>query len=337
MFFVLVFVVLLLIYLSCGSGGGSSAEGDLSTKEPVPDSSALFTVRFRPQWLHQAQFAGFYVAHAKGMYRDYGLNVIIQEGGPDHPAAQSLINGESDFVSLFLLAAMMQAEKGHHLVNVAQISQKSSFMLAAKKSSGIEEPKDLEGRKVGLWHSEFREIAHLFFRQQQVNVEIIPIDWTINLLLQGAVDAMNVMRYNEYNQLIQAGLDPSELTVFAMKDYGLNIPEDGIYCTRDFYRQYPKIARDFAEATMDGWMYAINNPEEALEIVLGVMRRSFVPANRPHQRWMLSVQRDVILARPGKMGELDREIFDVALKMLMRQGELTVPLDYKEFTGNAAD
>jgi len=330
-------IVVLFLLLSCRKKTDTSDGDSRSDAVATADTSGLITVRFRPQWLHQAQFAGVYVAHAKGIYRDYGLNVIIQDGGPDYPAAKSLRDGDSEFVSLFLLTAMAQADEGLRLVNVAQVSQRSSFMIAAKQSSGIREPKDLNGRKVGLWYSDFREIALLFLQKNNVEAEIIPVDWTINLLLSDAIDALNVMRYNEYHQLMQAGLDPEEMTVFEMADHGLNIPEDGIYCTREFYNFNPKLARDFGEATMDGWLYAINNPEEALDIVMDIMRRSHIPANRPHQRWMLNVQRDVILARPEMVGKLEESVFNTAKGMLIDHAGMKVPVSFREFVANAVD
>lgn len=292
-------------------------------------------VRFLPQWTHQTQFAGFYVALEKGIYERFGLDVIIQNGGPNAPVIPALSTGSTDFSTLFLLTAMRHNRDGKFLVNLGQISQKSSLMLAAKRERGIESIEDLNYKKIGLWHSEFRDLTNIFLQRNKLEVQVIPIDYSINLFLKGPIDAMNVMSYNELHRIYQAGIDYEELFLVRMSEQGLDIPEDGIYCTEEFFLKNNELSRDFAEATMEGWLYAINHEEEALEIVLDIMRRDHIPANRPHQRWMLQEMRDIVLAKPGVVGKLQKDSFDQAQALLLENGQLTTPIEYKRFVPNA--
>ena len=293
----------------------------------------LRNVRFIPQWMHQAQFAGVYVAQAKGMYKNYALNVEILSGGPNLPAADAIRDNKADICSMFLLSAMREYSKGNRVVNLAQVFQKSSLLLVAKKDKGINNISDINGKRIALWRSDFQEISLMFIKKYQLNVEIVPIDWSINLFMQDGVDLMNVMLYNEYNQLIQSGLNREELVMFPMSKNGFDIPEDGLYCTDEYWNQNPAICKDFADATMEGWMYAINNQDEAVAIVLDVMRRSHLAANRPHQEWMLSQLKESILYRQASIGKLRKPDFEMADNLLIQANIIETPIDYNSFTG----
>ena len=304
----------------------------------TPDTTLVFTdqdsltpVRFRPQWRHQAQFAGVYMALEKGFYRDLGLDVQIQSGGPDDPAYESLVNKSSDIVTLFLSSALSRSTPGNPLVNLAQISQKSAIMLVGKRSPSLSQIRDLNGKKAGLWRNDFREPSLIFFREKDLDVQIVPIDWSVNLLLNDAIDVMNVMLYNEYHQVLMAGLDPEEIFEIRLSGAGYNIVEDGIYTTREFFENNTKTCIAFAEATLDGWIYALNHPQETLDVVIRLMRRDHIAANLSHQAWMLDKMKELILAKPDQLGQLTQEDFDFAQNLLFKHGLLSQKIPYRQF------
>ncbi len=122
-------------------------------------------VRFIPQWQPQAQFAGYYVAYEKGFYREQGLEVEILRGGPECPPSEMLAQGRADFGTMQLSAGIVRRARGLKLVNVCQLAQHSALMLVAKKSSGIIEPEDINGKKVGVWGEDFQGQIDAFFRK----------------------------------------------------------------------------------------------------------------------------------------------------------------------------
>ncbi len=320
-----------ILFSSCRkpgeNGGNLSAESDTIESQ----STTLFPIRFLPQWTHQAQFAGIYMAQKKGFYRDYGLDVRILPGGPDSPSYESLQSGKTDITQLFLITAMTRDAENSNLVNLAQVSQKSALMLVGKKSHGIKSVADMNNHSLGLWRSDFRDLSLIFIKQNKLNMNIVNIDFTINLFLNDAVDMINVMRYNEYHKVLQAGIDPDELFAVSFSDVGLNIIEDGIYCRRDYFELYPDQCKKFAEATMDGWLYAINHQEETIDTVLDIMRRHHIPANRPHQAWMLQEMRNVIMARPNEIGVLRSSDFQAVKDLLSNQGNPVTKQSYESF------
>jgi NitT/TauT family transport system substrate-binding protein len=251
-------------------------------------------VSFIPQWHPQAQFAGYYVAYEKGFYQRHGLDVKILKGGPDRPPSELLARGRADFGTMFLTTGIIQRSRGEKLVNLAQIVQRSALMLVAKKTSGINTPADLNGKKVGLWGEDFQGQPQAFFRKYGLKVRVVPQSATLNLFLRGGVDAASAMWYNEYHLILNTGVNPQELTTFMLADYGLNFPEDGIYCREDQVRDHPERCRRFVRASLEGWRYAFQHPQEALDIVMKYVEAANVPTDRVHQKWMLERMRDII-------------------------------------------
>ncbi len=280
------------------------------------------TVSFIPQWIPQAQFAGYYVAYEKGFYRQHGLDVKILRGGPAWPASELLAQGRVDFGTMFLATGIEKRAQGVKLVNLAQIVQRSALMLVAKKSSGIHTPEDINGKKVGLWGQEFRLQPRAFFRKYHLHVTEVPQSATLNLFLRGGVQVASAMWYNEYHLILNAGVNPDELTTFFMADYGMNFPEDGIYCMEETARRHPQRCRAFVAASLEGWRYAFAHPDEALDIVMKYVQAAHVATDRVHQQWMLARMRDIIEPKGWKlpMGTLTAAAYARVAGVLQKSG-----------------
>ncbi|HCJ66312.1 MAG TPA: ABC transporter substrate-binding protein [Elusimicrobia bacterium] len=248
-----------------------------------------------PLWEPQAQFAGYYVAYEKGIYKKYGLDVTIIKGGPDYPPDQWLEKGKVDFAIMWLSAGIQQRFSGVRILNVGQIIQRSALMLVAKKSSGIKSPKDIDGKKVSLWDGLLRLQPIAFFNKYGLKVKIIPQSYSVNLFLRGGVDVVSAMWYNEYHTILSSGINEDELVGFFFDKHELNFPEDGIYTLEKTFQKDPALSLSFVKASIEGWKYAFEHPDEALDIVLKYMRIAGIPANRVHQKWMLDRMKDIIL------------------------------------------
>ncbi len=256
----------------------------------------LQAATFLPQWVPQSQFAGYYVALSKGFYQKQGIALTILSGGPDSPPADMLSDRKTDFTTLFLSTAVQLRAGGVPLVNIAQIGQKSGFILVARKSSGIFSPQDLNGKRISLWPA-FQTQALAFFKKYRIHAIVIPQFYSINLFLEGGVDAACAMWYNEYHTILNSGINADELTTFFFDRYGLNFPEDGIYCLKETLEKRKDICNAFVRASLEGWQYAFDHPEEAVDIVMTYARQAHTGTNRVHQLWMLNRIRDISLSR----------------------------------------
>lgn len=293
----------------------------------------LKKVSFMPQWVPQAQFAGYMVAFDKGFYREEGLDVDLRNGGPGKDGFEALFNEELTFCTGWLASAVARRGSGIPLVNIAQVLQHSGLMLVAMKSSGIRRLEDLNGKRLGFWTGEFYVPIRVLIKRRKLNVQLIPNYTTITIFLKHAVDAVAAMWFNEYHSILNSGFDPNELTVFRLSDLGLDFPEDGVYCAEKTFRADPEMCKAFARASLKGWAYAFSHQDEALDIVMKYARKASTGTNRAHQRWMLERIKD--LADGGKdpaaLGKLDRGDYLRVGKALRNISLVDKLPEYEEF------
>ena len=110
------------------------------------------------------------------------------------------------------------------------------------------------------------------------------------------------MWYNEYHIVLNSGYNPDELTLFFFSDFGLNFPEDGLYCLEDTYRANPDLCKRFVQASLRGWLYAFENQAETVDLVMKHADAAHTGTNKAHQRWMLARMKDLILPDGNKSG-----------------------------------
>jgi len=293
----------------------------------------LKKVTFIPQWSPQAQFAGYYVAYEKGIYKKYGIDLNILKGGPDSSSVEFLEKGKADFATMWLSTAIQKRSKGVKLINIGQIIQRSALILVAKKSTGIHKPEDINGKKVGLWGDEFQIQPNAFFKKYDLKVKVIPQSFSVNLFLRDGVDVASAMWYNEYHTIINSGINPEELITFFFYDHGLNFPEDGIYALENNFKKDPSLSCAFVKASIEGWQYAFAHPDEALDIVLKYMTIAKIPANRAHQKWMLEKTKDLISPQDNKtfIGILLKADFLRVAKELKENGFIKEIPEFESF------
>lgn len=287
-------------------------------------ASAADKLTLQLKWVTQAQFAGYYVAKEKGFYKDAGLDVTIKPGGPDINPSQVIAGGGADVVVDWLPSALATREKGVPLVNIAQIFQKSAMMLTCRKDSGITKPSDFKGHTLGVWFSGneypfLSWMAKLGFSTSGASpdVTVLKQGFNVDPLLQKQAACISTMTYNEYWQVIEAGVPASELTVFKYQDQGVATLEDGLYAlekTLADAKAVDKLAR-FVKATAKGWDYAAAHQDEAVDIVLA--NDTTGAQTREHQTTMMQEVAKLIDGAPKATGYLDPAEFDRTVSILL--------------------
>lgn len=302
----------------------------------APPTGTAAPVVLKLHWYPQAQFAGYLLAQEKKFFRDAGLaDVEIRWSTAGERCLDTLNEKETAFCTGWLCDALVRRAHGAPIVHLAQITQKSAMLLVTRRASGIAEPADMTGQRVGLWGGDFDVLPRAFFRKFKVQPAIVPQSNSIVPFLRGAVTIASAMHYNEYHKLLEAGLRPGELQVFSLADYGLDFPEDSLYCHQQCWRNHPDRCAALLRAVEQGWDYALEHEVEALDVVMAYCRRAEVRTGRNHQQWMLRSMAGLIRNRsdgaPAPWGELPEGVYQAVGRELRDQKLLEAVPPFAEF------
>ncbi|MDZ4394120.1 ABC transporter substrate-binding protein [Cypionkella sp.] len=287
-------------------------------------AQAADDVTLQLKWVTQGQFAGYYVAAAKGYYEEEGLNVTILPGGPDVAPTQVIAGGGADVVIDWMPSALAAREKGLALVNIAQPFKSSGMMLTCLKESGVATPADFADKTLGVWFGG-NEYPFLNWMNKLAlktdgsagGVTVLKQGFNVDPLLQKQAACISTMTYNEYWQVIDAGVKPEDLVTFKYEDEGVATLEDGLYVMEDKLADpafEDKMVR-FVRASMKGWKYAEANADEAAQIVID--NDATGAQTIEHQKRMVA---EIGKLTAGSNGALDEADYKRTVAALMSGG-----------------
>lgn len=287
-------------------------------------AQAADDVTLQLKWVTQAQFAGYYVAQAKGFYEEEGLNVTIKPGGPDIAPTQVIAGGGADVIVEWMPAALAAREKGLPLVNIAQPYKSSGMMLTCLAETGIKTPADFPGNTLGVWFfgNEYPFLSWMATLGiptdgSEGGVTVLKQGFNVDPLLQKQAACISTMTYNEYWQVIDAGITPEQLVTFKYQDQGVATMEDGLYVMEENLKDpaFEDKMVKFVRASMKGWKYAEENPDEAAMIVLDNDETG--AQTETHQKRMMG---EVAKLTAGSNGTLDPADYERTVKILLAGG-----------------
>lgn len=287
-------------------------------------ANAADKVTLQLKWVTQAQFAGYYVAKDKGFYEEEGLDVEIKPGGPDIAPAQVIAGGGADVIVDWMPSALATREKGVALVNIAQPFKKSGMMLTCLKESGVKSPEDFKGKTLGVWFfgNEYPFLSWMSHLKIPTDggpngVTVLKQGFNVDPLIQKQAACISTMTYNEYWQVIDAGIKPEDLVTFKYEDQGVATLEDGLYVLEDKLKDpaFKERMVKFVRASMKGWKYAEENPDEAADLVLE--NDSTGAQTEQHQKRMMG---EIAKLTAGSNGALDEADFKRTVQSLLAGG-----------------
>ncbi len=280
-------------------------------------------VRLQLKWVTQAQFAGYYVAEAKGFYDEENLDVTILPGGPDIAPEQVIAGGGADVITTWMPAALAARERGVPLVNIAQPFKNQGLSMVCRKDLGVTSTADFPGKTLGVWffgneYPFYAWMAKLGLPTDgsEGGVTVLKQAFDVSALVQEPAQAqcISVMTYNEYGQVLDAGFTPDDLVFFSYADEGVKVMEDGLYVMESALADpafEEKMVR-FVRASMKGWKYAEENPAEAAQIVVDADQTGL--QSLEHQTYMMG---EVAKLTAGSNGALDPADFNATVEALL--------------------
>ncbi len=252
----IIFIVLTI------AGGGLLYARDFATD--IDHEVRPVTVRLK--WLHQAQFAGMYVADAKGYYRDRGLQVSLLESDPKVNAIDELLEGKADLAIVSANQLFFAHEAKKDIKAVAAIYQHSPSAIVALEASNITAPKDLKNKKLGITTDsvEARLIYNVLLTDSHVDPSTVSYEVSgfgqLAPLLTSKVDAVSLYRTSGLYTLNDLG---EKYTLILPETYGFERYDDVIVASSEYLRNNGETVHKFLDATFEGWEYAFEHIDEA--------------------------------------------------------------------------
>jgi NitT/TauT family transport system substrate-binding protein len=309
---------------ACGSSG-STTEPAASASGSSGSSAELRPVKLQLQWVAQAQFAGYYAAVDQGYYKDEGLDVTIVEGGPDIVPQDVLSAGDVDYAISWVPKVLGSIEQGAKITNVAQIFERSATTQISFKDKNITSPAAFKSKNIGSWG--FGNEWELFAGMQKEGVAVSDIKlitqaFDMNGFLDGDIDAAQAMTYNEYAQVLETKnpktdklYTADDLNVISWNDVGTSMLQDAIWANSEKLGDsaYADQTTKFVKASIKGWVYARDNPEQAAKIVADAGSQ----LGESHQLWMTNEVNKLIWPSTAGAGTIDdaawKQTVDIAM------------------------
>ncbi|MCX5496691.1 ABC transporter substrate-binding protein [Kaistia dalseonensis] len=309
-------------------GAGAALVAALTLWGATQPAGAAEPVSVRLKWLPQAQFAGIYVAKAKGFYEAGGLDVTVNPGGPNINVETLVASGADTFgIASGTEGVLYAREKGLPLVCIGMSQQMTPFAYVAYTESGINSVKDFKGKKVATWftgpqYTLFSVLAHEGLAQSDLQVVSQP--FSMQPFIDKQYDVATVTLYNELNTLKEQGI--TDIKLFLPDDSGVTTQQDSIVTSEKMIKEKPEQVQAFLDATLKGWKYAFEHKAEAVDIVLAAGSG----LERKHQELMLDEIEKLMVAKLGTtegLGAIDMKSIAAVQDSLVEFKAMKAPVD----------
>ena len=246
----------LVLLVSASTVGSARVE---STNRP------LDRVRLQLKWKHQFQFAGYYAAIEQGFYRAVGLEVTLLEPPPSIEPGQQVVRGNAEFGVASSDLVVMRAH-GSRVVALAPIYQHSPLVFLVSANSGISHIHELSGKRVAIESHAAELLAYLQYeRLPLTSLDLSSHSYDVSELIDGKVDALSAYSTDEPFLLEEAGLD---YLLFNPRAGGIDFYGDTLFTTQEQIEKHPERVRNFLNASLQGWEYALEHSDEIVDLIL---------------------------------------------------------------------
>jgi signal transduction histidine kinase/DNA-binding response OmpR family regulator/ABC-type nitrate/sulfonate/bicarbonate transport system substrate-binding protein len=231
-------------------------------------TSSIEPITLRLKWRHQFQFAGYYAAVEKGFYAEEGLKVTIREHSGQKGSVESVLDGEAEY-GVFDGGLILARAEGKPVVLLAQIFQHSPIVFLSKRESGIISPYEMVGKKV-MFDNSGGQDSQLSALLQDTLGDLSKIEKSFHSmdysdLISGKVDVISAYLTDEPYWFKQQGVD---INIINPQNYGIDFYGDNLFTTETEIKDHPGRAEKMIRASLKGWAYALEHPQEIIEIIL---------------------------------------------------------------------
>ena len=227
-------------------------------------------IKFTLDFIALGRHAPWYVAVAKGYFKDEGLNVEVL---PSKGTADAIKAVEAGIVQLGFIDAPSLVAAGA-AVNIRMLAvnyQKAPYcVFSLNPGANVSKPQDMVNLEFGSSSASFVPRIHMAFMKMHgldpTKLKVVNIDGAarVPMLAQRKVQAIDLFVMSEPG--IKRAVRDAEVKCMLLADHGLDIYANGIGARADFIDKNPEVVRGFVRAALRGWKHTMDNPEEAAKL-----------------------------------------------------------------------
>jgi ABC-type nitrate/sulfonate/bicarbonate transport system substrate-binding protein len=221
-------------------------------------------VSVRMKWFLAGTMACWFGGQETGFYRDQGIDIEINPGGPDNSAVKLVAAGTDLFGVAGADEILMAREKGVPVVAIAVLFKESPIGFVSKQSSGIKSPDQWQDKTVEVSYGSNAEVQYRALLKKFNVKEVKEVPYTYNLapFMEDKVDVTVVYLMDQAITLQQKGVG---LNIIQAKEYGINPYGDVIITSEKTLKDRPELVRRFLVATRKSIEWSIRHPSQAVD------------------------------------------------------------------------
>jgi NitT/TauT family transport system substrate-binding protein len=287
-------------------------------------------VKVQLSWFPSVEYAGFYAAAAKGYYADENLEVTLNAGGPDINPLDEVHSGKSQFGIGQGDSLIVAREKGQNFVAVGTIFRVNPVAITSLKKDNIQKPGDLVGKTVGTYSLDLSNYSDLMFlafmnrtglQKDSMHYALIDDFYGANEIKSGKMDAMSGMFATDQQVMTRESGD--EINLIYYKDYGVDVYINSIFVSDEFMQSNQDLIARFIRATMKGYQYAVENPDEVA--ALAVQYDDSLDLG--YQQQVMQTQIPFIDTGDAPIGSMDENVWKTTQDILLEFDLISKPVD----------
>ena len=277
------------------------------------------------KWKHQFQFAGYYAAVENGYYKDAGLDVTIVEARPEQDPAEPVLTGKADF-GIAGSSLLLLRDKGKPVVVLAAIFQHSPLVIMMKDDGALADVHSLIGKKVMIEPLAAEVMTYLQIENVKTDsMTILPHSFDTQDLINGKVDAMTVYTSTQPYHLRKLKIPYKLLEPRAC---GIDFYGDCLFTTENQIRLHPERVKAFREASLRGWKYAMDHPEDLITIIRQKYDRKL---SREQLLFEATEMRSLINPNVIEIGYMNRARWQHIADTYKQTGQISSDIPIKDF------
>ena len=287
-------------------------------------ASAETAMPFALDWKFEGPAAPYFVAVDKGYFSDAGLTVEVSPGKGSLDAIPKVATGAFPvgMADVNSLVRFLDQNPGAPVTAVMMIYDKPPFAIVGRKSLGVENPKDLEGKVLGAPPPDGAWAQFPIFAKETgidvaaVKVEPVGFPTREPMLAEGNVAAVTGFSFSSYLNLVRLGVPEDDISTILMADHGVDLYGNAIIVNTEFAEKNPDDVKNFLEAVARGWVDAIADPAAAMPSL--TKRNPAADADLEQRRLQLAIDANVVTdyTTANGMGGIDQDRFNNALEQI---------------------